>query len=82
MSSGTSSDEEYEEHNVGNLSFGVVEQGSSGLLINLFLEDWELCAGSSELSSDIGLSLSGDARRLVVCLTCCQCCCPLAAEAP
>ena len=34
---GTSSDEEYEEHNVGNLSLEVVGQGWSGWLVHFFL---------------------------------------------
>ena len=50
-SSGTSSDEAYGEHNVADLSFEDVGQGWSGLLILLFLDDWEACAKSSELSS-------------------------------
>ena len=41
-SEGTSSDEEYGEHNVENLALEVVGQGGSGELVYLFLEDWEL----------------------------------------
>ena len=37
MSSGTPSDEEFEEHNVEN-----ARQGWSGRLVDLFPEDWEL----------------------------------------
>ena len=68
MSSGTSSDEENGELHVGNLSLEVVEQGWSGMLIDGFLEDWEL----ARVAAGTGSPLSGDARRLVVCLTCRQ----------
>ena len=56
MSSGTTSeDEEYKEHNVGNLSLEVVEQGWSGGLVCLFLEDWELSRAA--LSCHLALDL-------------------------
>ena len=38
-SADTSSDEKYEEHNVGNLSLEVFGQGWSGWLVHPFLED-------------------------------------------
>ena len=41
MSSGTSSAGETEEHNVENRSLDVVWQDRSGMLIDVFLEDWE-----------------------------------------
>ena len=64
MSSGTSSDEEYEEHNVKNFSLEVVGQGWSGGLVHLFLEDWVRAwvALSCHWASD--LLVSGNARRL------------------
>ena len=71
MSSGTSSDEEYEEHNVKNLSLEVVEQGWSGGLV--CLADWEL--GRVALSCHLALDLlvSGNARGMVAAaqLPCC-----------
>ena len=47
---GTSSDEENEEHNVGNLSLEVVVQGGSGMLIDGFSRGLGACAGGGELS--------------------------------
>ena len=41
ISSGTSSDEQNEEHNVGNLFLEAVGQGWSGTLTDGFLEDYE-----------------------------------------
>ena len=47
--------EEYEEHNVWNLSLEVLGQGWSGWLTNRFLEDWELAwvAVSCHLALDL-----------------------------
>ena len=55
MSSGTSSDGEIEEHNVGNLSLEVVGQGWSGMLIDGIREDWELARVG--VSSHVALDL-------------------------
>ena len=41
ISSGTSSDEQNEEHNVGNLFLEAVGQGWSSTLTDGFLEDYE-----------------------------------------
>ena len=69
MSSGTSSEEENEEHNVGNVSLEVVEQDWSGLLINLFLEDCELAriAVSCHLAWDLLCQEMHDAWKLFNC---------------
>ena len=68
--------EVYEEHNVGNLSLEVVEQGWSGWLINLCLEDWELArvAVSCHLALDFLCQKLQDARVVVALLSFC---CPL-----
>ena len=55
MSSGTFSDEKYEEHNLENFFLEVVEQGGSCGLVYFFFDDWELArvALSCHLASDL-----------------------------